>query len=229
MNQSIVLLTSVGLLFALQACTTVTIDEYVAEEDAISIESDEAVVVLGRRHSSNYETEPSLIECVADVIDDKEGRIISVIDEDDFLDSLYPWFEPRTAPLRIRDINRLLTKTQVAERIQDYKIRYMIWIDGKTETTDSSGSIGCSIGAGGGGCFGFGTWDKESDYEATIWDFEEMEVDGKISADAEGTSYMPAIVVPIPLIARVQNNACKALGAQLRNFLNPAGATASVN
>jgi hypothetical protein len=229
MNQSIILFTSVGLLLALQACTTVTIDEYVAEEDAISIESDEAVVVLGRRHSSNYETEPSLIECVADVIDDKEGRIISVIDEDDFLDSLYPWFEPRTAPLRIKDINRLLAKTQVAERIQDYKIRYMIWIDGKTETTDSSGSIGCSIGAGGGGCFGFGTWDKESDYEATIWDFEEMEVDGKISADAEGTSYMPAIVVPIPLIARVQNNACKALGAQLRNFLNPAGATASVN
>ena len=229
MNQSIVLLTCAGLLLTLQACTTVTIDEYVAEEDAISIESDEAVVVLGRRHSSNYETEPSLIECVADVIDDKEGRIISVIDEDDFVDSLYPWFEPRTAPLRIKDINRLLTKTQVAARIQDYKIRYMIWIDGKTETTDSSGSIGCSIGAGGGGCFGFGTWDKESDYEATIWDFEEMEVDGKISADAEGTSYMPAIVVPIPLIARVQNNACKALGAQLRNFLNPAGATASVN
>ena len=126
--------------------------------------------------------------------------------------------------MRVKDMNRLLSREDIAKTINSYNIRYIIWVDGNTETTSSSGSIGCSIGAGGAGCFGFGTWDKESDYEASVWDYQELENLGQISADASGTSYMPAIVVPIPIIAQVQKNACKAMGLQLRNFLNPQAA-----
>lgn len=206
-------------LALLQGCTSVTIDEYQATDD-VSITHGEKVVVLGRRHSSDYETEPDLIECIGDILDDNND-VIKVIPENEFMDALYPWFEPRTAPMRVKDMNRLLARQDVAQAINSYDIRYIIWVDGNTETTSSSGSIGCSIGAGGAGCFGFGTWDKESDYEAAIWDYQELENLGQISADASGTSYMPAVVVPIPLIAQVQKNACKAMGLQLRNFLNP--------
>ncbi|NIB39835.1 hypothetical protein HBA55_09580 [Pseudomaricurvus alkylphenolicus] len=206
-------------LITLQACTSVTIDEYKASP-SVQIEQGERVVVLGRRHSANYETEPDLITCIAEVLG-KDNDLIQVVSEREFVDALYPWFEPRTAPMRVRDMNRILTRAEVAERINGYDIRYIVWVDGNTETTSSSGSIGCSIGAGGAGCFGFGTWDKESDYEASIWDYQELESLGQISADAAGTSYMPAIVVPIPLIARVQKNACEAMGAQIKTFLNP--------
>ncbi len=201
------------------ACTTVTIDEYQAKQN-IHINEGEHVVVLGRRHANDYETEPDLIDCIGDILDD-ENEVIKVIPERQFIDALYPWFEPRTAPLRVKDMNRLLARDEVAQAIQKFNIRYIIWVDGNTETTSSSGSIGCSIGAGGAGCFGFGTWDKESDYEAVVWDYQNLENLGQISADASGTSYMPAVVVPIPLIAQVQKNACKAMGLQLRNFLNP--------
>jgi hypothetical protein len=33
---------------------------------------------------------------------------IEIIDEIEFINSMYPWFEPRTAPLRPADIDRLL-------------------------------------------------------------------------------------------------------------------------
>ncbi|MBU3070146.1 hypothetical protein KOI40_09965 [Aestuariicella sp. G3-2] len=207
------------LLMLLQGCTSVTIDEYHARKDT-KISEGEHVVVLGRRHSSSYETEPELVDCIGDILDDNND-IITVIPEREFMDALYPWFEPRTAPMRIKDMNRLLARKDVEAAINHFNIRYIVWVDGKTETTSSSGSIGCSIGAGGAGCFGFGTWDKESDYEAHIWDYQELENIGQISADAAGTSYMPAVVVPIPLIAQVQKNACKAMGLQLRSFLNP--------
>ncbi|WP_208021963.1 hypothetical protein [Pseudomaricurvus hydrocarbonicus] len=208
-----------ALLVLLQGCTSITIDEYHAREHQ-SITAGEHVVVLGRRHSNDYETEPELIECIGDILDD-DNEVITVIPEKQFVDALYPWFEPRTAPMRVKDMGRLLTREDVAETIRSYHIRYIIWVDGNTETTSSSGSIGCSIGAGGAGCFGFGTWDKESDYEAAIWDYQHLENIGQISADASGTSYMPAVVVPIPLIARVQRNTCEAMGLQLRSFLNP--------
>lgn len=205
-------------LLMLSACTSVNIDEYKSQQD-LSLTQGEAVVILGRRHSSNYETEPDLISCIGDILK-KDGSIV-VIPETQFVDDLYPWLEPRIAPLKVKDMPRILKQPKVQQAFERHQVRYMIWVDGKTETTDSSGSIGCSIGAGGAGCFGFGTWEKESDYVAKLWDFQSLENMGEISADASGTSYMPAIIVPIPIIAQVQKSACKAVGLQLRNFLMP--------
>ena len=198
-------------------CTSVTVDEF--KRGNANLDATDSVVVLGRRHSSDYETEPDLVECIGDEI--ASGSGIKVIGEREFVDKLYPWFEPRLAPMSIPSLHRTVQRDDVAHIMRDYNIHYIIWIDGHTETTNSAGSIGCSVGPGGAGCFGFGTWDKESAYEATIWDFDKSQIVGKISAHASGTSYMPAIIVPIPLIARVQNGACEGLGTQLRKFLQP--------
>ncbi|SHF61626.1 hypothetical protein SAMN04487965_2396 [Microbulbifer donghaiensis] len=209
---------ALSLIF-LSGCTTVVIDEY-RRSDGELAEGD-TVVILGRRHSSDYETEPDLIDCVGQQLHNPD-RGVNVIPEKQFMDAMYPWFEPRTAPMHVRSLDRLMEIPNVRERMETYGVKYIVWIDGSTETTASAGSIGCSIGTGGAGCFGFGTWDKESDYEASVWDFRDQELSGKLSADAKGTSYMPAIVIPIPLIARVQNNACKGMAAQLQEFLLPA-------
>jgi len=91
-------------------------------------------------------------------------------------------------------------------------------VEGSTERTGSSGSISCSITPSGGGCFGFGTWEDTSDYETTIWDVESFTEVGRISTEAVGTSYMPAIIVPIPMLARVQGDACNGMGRQLIKF-----------
>lgn len=206
------------ILGAMSGCTSIQVDEYRTQEN-LAITADETVVVLGRRHSSNYETEPDLISCIGSVLE--SGGSINVLKEQAFVDALYPWLEPRIAPIRVKDMNRILKHEQVMNAFKARKVRYMVWVDGKTETTDSGGSIGCSISPTGGGCFGFGTWEKESDYVAKLWDFEKLENMGEISADASGTSYMPAVVVPIPIIARVQNTACKGIGKQLQSFLTP--------
>ncbi|MCA0901583.1 hypothetical protein [Microbulbifer agarilyticus] len=199
-------------------CTTVVIDEYRRSTGELAV--GDSVVILGRRHSSEYETEPDLIDCVGDTLHSPESGV-NIIPEQQFVDALYPWFEPRKAPMHIKSLSKLMDIPDVRDRMEQYGVKYIVWIDGSTETTSSAGSIGCSISTAGAGCFGFGTWDKESDYEASVWDFRDQELSGKISADAQGTSYMPAIVVPIPLIARVQNNACKGMAAQLREFLLP--------
>ncbi len=213
-----VFLPFVIMFLGLQGYTSVVIDE--DKRIASDLQDGDAVVVLGRRHASDYETEPDLINCIGDTLQGGNAGI-NVISEDEFMDGLYPWFEPRTAPMKVRDLNRLLDRQELAQAMEQFHVRYIIWVDGNTETTNSAGSIGCSIGTGGAGCFGFGTWDKESDYEVTIWDYKNLQTLGKISADASGTSYMPAVVIPIPLIARVQANACKGIGVQLRSFLKP--------
>ncbi len=119
----------------------------------------------------------------------------------------------------VKNLDKLARVPAIAHKFSEFHIRYFIWIDGFTERTDSSGSISCGFGPGGGGCFGFSSWEDEANYEASIWDFKNLRLSGKISAETQGTSYLPAVIVPIPLLARVQAGACKSMAEQIKNFL----------
>jgi len=208
-----------GAVLALTSgCVTSTVDQMVFNKPTEDM-SNASVVILGRRHASDYDTEPDFVECVGEHIADGDGRI-HVIDELEFINTFYPWFEPRTAPLRVTDLERLMRQPPVAEKLAALKTEYMIWLDGSTERTDSAGSMTCGIGPGGGGCFGFGTWGDDAKYEATIWDFTDRAEVGRISTTASGQSYMPAVVIPIPIIAPVQGTACDGIGDQLLQFLS---------
>ena len=41
---------------------------------------------------------------------------------------------------------------------------------------------------------------------------------GRVSTEAVGTSYLPAFVIPIPLLAFVESDACEGMGNQLVKF-----------
>ena len=204
-------------LSLLAGCTSTTVDEFRQGETGIA--SDEAVVILGRRQASDYETRSEFVQCVGDRMARGEGAI-NVVPEQEFVDALFPWFEPRTAPLRTRDLEQLMTENVVAEKMSEFGIRYIVWLDGFTETTERGGSISCTIGPGGGGCFGFGTWEDDANFDARVWDVGSLTNVGTINTDATGQSYLPALVVPIPLIARVEANACSRLATQLKDFVN---------
>ena len=201
----------------LASCTSTTVDEF--RQGETGIESDESVVILGRRQASDFETKSDFVECVGRGMSQGENAI-SVVPEREFVDAMFPWFEPRTAPLRATDLEQLLAEDVVAQKMNEFGIRYMVWVEGFTETTGRTGSISCTVGPGGGGCFGFGTWEDDANFDARVWDVNSLRNVGTINADATGQSYLPALVVPIPLIARVETNACNRLAAQLKDFVN---------
>ena len=205
------------LTYFLASCTSTTVDEF--RQGETGIESDESVVILGRRQASDFETKSDFVECVGKGMSQGENAI-SVVPEREFIDAMFPWFEPRTAPLRATDLEQLLAEDVVAQKMNEFGIRYMVWVEGFTETTGRTGSISCTVGPGGGGCFGFGTWEDDANFDARVWDVNSLRNVGTINADATGQSYLPALVVPIPLIARVETNACNRLASQLKDFVN---------
>jgi hypothetical protein len=199
------------------ACTTTRIDESRVESAAVG--SGEKVVVLGRRHNSEYETEPEFVRCVGRGV---ASTGAAVVPELEFMNSFYPWFEPRTAPMSLKRFEALLQMPAFATRMRELNLRYIVWVDGRTETVDKAGSISCAVGPGGAGCIGFGTWDDESKYEASVWDLRLSQSIATISTESAGTSYMPAVIVPVPIIARVRAAACDGLSAQLKKLFSPA-------
>ena len=218
MKIPVVAIALIGLALLTGCKSTTVIDEY-RETSVATIIGDESIVVLGRRHSSSYETEGDFISCVGKSLKQGQSRI-NVIPEKDFVDSMYPYFETSTAPMDVRNLGKLAQIPVIADKFNDFNLRYFVWIDGATERTDSSGSVSCAVGPGGGGCFGFAYWKDEASYEASIWDFKELSLSGKINAETKGTSFMPAIIIPIPMLARVQENACKSLANQIRTFFS---------
>jgi hypothetical protein len=107
----------------------------------------------------------------------------------------------------------------VAARIAEQNVRYIVWLDGDTDRVAGGGSLSCAVGPGGGGCFGFAWWQNDADYSAAVWDLKGLQSAGSVTADVSGTSFLPALVVPIPLIARARAAACKGLADQLRTFI----------
>ena len=213
---------TLGKLLAILSCVVMSACSTARVEDtrttSTGILAGEGVVIMARSYHLGNETEEKFINCVgASLARGSSG--LRVVPNNEFVDALFPWFEPRTAPSDTKELPDLLERPGVAEMIADKGVRYLIWLDGDTEKVAGGGSMSCAAGPGGGGCFGFAWWQNDSKYEAAVWDLTALESAGTVSADVSGTSFLPAIVIPIPLLARTRAKACKGLANQLKTFI----------
>ena len=211
------LVTTVILLAFLGGCVNSNVQ--VLREGSTGIGGQDAVVVLGKNlQTATHETEIAYIDCVGRSLLGAQTPF-QVISQEDFKDSTFPWFEPRFAPREMREFSAQVDEPLLRDRIGSLGVRYIVWIEGTTETTGQSGGMTCAATPTAAGCFGFVSWEQSSEYEASIWDVQQNATVGKISSQASGTSFMPALVVPIPMIARVQANACSNMADQIEEFL----------
>jgi hypothetical protein len=222
---------AVALLAA--GCMTSKVDE--TRQVAAALQAHESIVVLKKPQLEGLGTEEKFVDCLqenlgGELVHPEDGQSaktskakdivpFKIYGEQQFADALFPWFEPSTAPANAAGLRTLLERPGVAERLEQIGVRYVVWLDGNTQRTDSGGSIACAIGPGGGGCFGVGWWEKQSGYIATVWDLRNAEELGSVSADVSGTSVLIGAVAPIPIITPVQRTACNRLADQLRSFL----------
>ncbi|MEX2123072.1 MAG: hypothetical protein WD795_04200 [Woeseia sp.] len=200
----------------MSSCVTSRVED--VRENVTGLAEGEGVVIMAKSYHLGNETEADFISCVGDSIG-RGSEGLRVVPNSEFVDALFPWFEPRTAPAETKGLPDLMQRPGVPEMIADKGVRYVIWLDGDTERVAGGGSMSCAAGPGGGGCFGFAWWQNDSKYQAAVWDLKGLEDAGTVSADFSGTSFLPAIVIPIPLLARTQSKACKGLANQLKLFI----------
>lgn len=223
----------------LSGCMTAKIEEM--RDAPTQIASTEAIVLLAKPHLEGTGTEDKFLDCLerelvgeahsASVASSQKSgksfearssltnRAFQIYADNQFVDALYPWLEPSTAPANAQGFTTFLGRPGVAERVGTMGVRYIVWVDGVTQKTDGGGSIACAAGPGGAGCLGLGWWEKHSDYEATVWDLRDGVSAGTVTTDVRGTSVMIGAIAPIPLISPVQSTACDRLAGQLKSFL----------
>ena len=205
------------LIITTVGCSTTRIDEEV--NTAFTISGDESIVLLSNSYHTGNQTELDFMDCLNNSILKKQDTF-EIIPTRQFQNLFYPWFEPSTAPQSIEDLPKILGNELIKEKLSAMKIKYLIKITGETRTNSSSGALSCAAGPGGGGCFGFAWWDDTSAYNASVWDLSQETSVGNVSANVTGTSMIPAIIIPIPILARTQSNACDGLSDQIVNFFS---------
>jgi len=211
------------LLTGLSGCMQARVEE--SREMPTKIAKGEAVVILAKPQIEGAGAEDGFMDCVGHNLQD---RTIAVRDNDEFVDSMFPWFEPGTAPSKPDAVAALLSHPGVSEKVAASGVRYVVWLDGSTVKTDGGGSIACGAAPGAAGCIGFGWWEKESDYEATIWDLQQARSAGSVGTNVTGTSAIIGAIVPLPFVSRVQTAACNRMADELRTFFNGTDTTDAI-
>jgi len=208
-------------LLALTAsgCVTSRVEE--TKNTATGITHDESVVILATSYHQGNKTEADFLECMNDQLDG--GDSFNLYPSAKFRDELFPWFEPRTMPQGIEALPELLARPGVAQRIAERGVRYLVWVKGSTERTSGGGGMSCAASTVGGGCFGLVWWENEGSYEAAVWDLKKGEHAGEVRTDVHGTSMVPALIIPLPFVARTQAAACNGLVRELRQFITQEG------
>lgn len=194
-------------------CMQARVEE--SREMPTKIAKGEAVVILAKPQIEGAGSEDGFMDCISNHLQD---TTIAVRGNNAFVDSLFPWFEPGTAPTKPEAVAVLLTHPGVSEKVAASGVRYVVWLEGNTSKTDGGGSLACGAAPGAAGCIGFGWWEKESDYEATIWDLQRARSAGSVGTNVTGTSAIIGAIVPLPFISRVQGTACNRMADQLRRF-----------
>lgn len=188
------------------------------KNSATGIEDHESVVVIATSYHKGNRTGTDFLQCMDDELDDG-ATAVNVYSREKFLDELFPWLEPRTMPQEIKDLPELLARPGVSERISASGVRYLVLVNGSTKKTSDGGGMSCAASPAGGGCFGLVWWEDDGAYTARVWDLKASSAAGKVSTDVHGSSMVPALILPLPFVARTETAACKELAGELREFI----------
>lgn len=168
--------------------------------------------------------EADFMRCLKKELEKNVSHRVKLIDAARFQDALFPWFEPMHAPSSVKELEALLARPVVRQRIASLGVRYLVNIAGSAESDGFPGMI-CGAGYGGGGCLGLAWENKTHRVHAVIWDVVQGTQSGALSTRTSGRSVSFAFVIPIIFVANTEGDACKALASELgRLLVDTAGA-----
>jgi hypothetical protein len=173
----------------------------------------DVVVVLPNRMGGATAEDTRFAGCVERRVQSlrPEQRIVSAAA---FRDALFPWFEPGQIPDTPSDLQGLLARPRVQERLADLGIRYVLAIAGATRNDGDVGAVLCSAH----GCLGLMWWDRQTDVVAIVWDLRDV-AKADLRVTSAGTAILPAFVLPVPFVPLTETRACDQIGQRLGEVL----------
>ena len=211
----------INLLFLLASCVVACVTSVGGKEDvadssySVRVERGIPPVVTVL---SDPNADSAAAECLIEALSEP-GSPVVIFDSDTFRAQLYPWFEHKTMPRTSEALKKLLSKKLVRKKIEELDVRYVISVTGTTDTDWSSegGEIFCGDLSG---CFGMGWYPRKSEYFAEVLDLQDATEKYGFQATVTGINIVPALGLPIPLLAPTKLVTCAKFSSQLMEFFS---------
>ena len=111
------------LVASVSGCMQARIEE--SRELATPMSKGDRVVVLAKPQIEGAGAEEDFMDCVSHGLSGGHHGI-EVHDNNDFVDKMFPWFEPSTAPGKPEAMAALLARPGVAEQVTESGVRYVV-------------------------------------------------------------------------------------------------------
>jgi hypothetical protein len=147
--------------------------------------------------------------------------VIPTVEEEAMRHGLYPWLEPSVAPASAPALLDFLGEPALRATLEHMGVRHVVLFSGDTKTDFDKGGILCGGGFGAGGCFGFSWGTRASSFAAMVLDTRTGTTAGDPQSERTANVYMPAFILPIPLIGATEGEACDELAAHVRQIVRP--------
>lgn len=187
---------------------------------------------LNAHHPSNQSNTLAILP--VQVKDEKFARCVQnelkedlqnlrVIPGDRFRDALFPWFEPSTAPDDTQELMNLLNKNLVRERIENFGVEILIFIQGTTDQSDLEGPVTVVGGFGAAGALGYQSAERTTRILVKVWDLKNQASLGDADVHIKGEFRMPYVIIPIPIPVFTESSACSETAKRISNVLSGNG------
>ena len=121
----------------------------------------------------------------------------------------FPWLEPAVAPKSRDGMQRWLHEEAVQAQLRASGIRYFLEFRGGTKM-DMKGAILCPYG-----CLGFMWGSRQSSFSAYLVDVQISKALADETVVRRGRVFVPAFLLPVPLIAATKSAACQELAERI--------------
>jgi hypothetical protein len=212
------LLTNVFVVFSLVsliACVAPTTQTL--QIDAESYDLSEGSYVIFPLDSSSAE-DKKFAHCVEKSILRIGSTESNLIRHNVFQDHLMPWFENTRMPKTVEELETALNRPLVRERIDSLSIRYLVYLSYNETYNEEIPALFCGGGYGGAGCLGLGSFERESNAAAIVWDLKSASRVSELRATATGTTTMAGIIIPFGFVALTEKDACRKMSTGLASY-----------
>jgi len=152
-----------------------------------------------------------LEDCLAQNVHETAPEI-NIVPQRAIRDALFPLMESSTQPPTEGEFAGLLAREDVRQRLAKRGLDYLVTFSDVAHNEPWQGVI---LGGGISAYMGFMWRDETTTLTVGLWSLDGVRLSARETVDAKGTSLVPAVGLPIPLMAQTRGQACAEISQRI--------------
>jgi len=192
-----------------------------AKESGLAADDPVTLALIGPVYDQRQEPDKNRLEsCMFDEIDDNQLSL-QPLRQGELRDQLFPWLSRSNYPKSLSELEAVLGRPVVRERLGKLGVDFILNWDGETTRSPFSGPFYVTLY----GVIGYESADKVSKLRADLLDAADGRIMTSFASSKEGTdTVLGLVLMPVPIPEDTEGAVCEELTREVDTFLQTVSA-----